>query len=267
MDYQKKAGNLFFFRFFNMAPRIVNNLFKKFVSFNVRIANFFNRHFPYFAATQSYHSEVLSRVDNFLGQQNNCDVLEVGGIDRPLLKRSSGFRYDGMDIEHRELCDNIYDNYYVQSIEEPIGNEYDLIISMTLLEHVKNNNASVAQMYKSLRTGGCLVHYLPSKNHPYSIILRLIGPKLQKKLVKILRPWAADVTGYPAFFDCCSPSEMKGLCKCSGFTHIEIIPFYRANDYFSFFIPCYIAVTLWENICKKFNWVQLCSGFVIIAKK
>lgn len=250
-----------------MVSNIIKNLIKKFVSFNVKIANFFDRHFPNFVETKSYRSVIHSCVDNYLSQYDNCDVLEVGGIDKPLLKKSSEYRYDGIDIEHKELCDKVYDNFYVQSIEQPIENEYDLIISMTLLEHVKNNNASVAQMYKALRPGGCIVHYLPSKNHPYSLILRLIGPKWQKRLVNILRPWAADVTGYPAFFDCCSPSEMKGLCKCSGFTHIEIIPFYRANDYFSFFIPCYIAVTLWENICKKFNWVQLCSGFVIIAKK
>ena len=69
-------------------------------------------------------------------------MLEIGGIDRPLLERSSRFRYDGLDIEYREQCEDIYDNFYVQSTEKSIENKYDLIISMTLLEHVRDNDAS-----------------------------------------------------------------------------------------------------------------------------
>jgi len=242
-------------------------LLKKFVSFNVRLSDYVARKFPYFVEEESYKEQLLSFVNKIVNEQGFCSVLEVGGIDRPLLKRSSKFRYDGIDIEYKAQCEKSYDNFYVQSIEQPIENKYDLIISMTLLEHIRDNDASVTQMYKALRTGGYTIHYLPSKYHPYSLALRIVGPKWQRRLVKTLRPWAVDIIGYPAFFDKSSPKEMRKLFNCKGFECVETISFFRANDYFRFFFPFYIATSLWENICKKLKWEQCCSGFVIIARK
>ena len=155
----------------------------------------------------------------------------------------------------------------MQSIEEPIPRAYDLIVSIGVLEHVSDNTLSLAQMHQALRTGGCIVHYAPCKYHPYSLLLRLVGPRIQKRLIRILRPWAAQVTGYPAFFDKCSPREMKRISGALGFREIRVVPFFRANDYFRFFAPAYILVTLLEEISKKLKWEQLCSGFIITARK
>jgi len=242
-------------------------LLKKFVSFNVRLCDYIARKLPYLVEEKSYQKQLLSLVNQIINERDFCSVLEVGGINRPLLKRSSKFRYDGIDIEYKAQCNKIYDNFYVQSIEEPIENKYDLIISMTLLEHVRDNDAGITQVYKAVQTDGYAIHYLPSKYHPYSLALRIVGPKWQRRLIKTLRPWALDITGYRAFFDMCSPKEMRKLFNSKGFTGVETMSFYRANDYFRFFFPFYIAVSLWENICKKLEWEQLCSGFIIIARK
>lgn len=242
-------------------------LLKKLVSLNVRLCDYLGRKFPHFVKGESYQEQLLSFVNERISDRDFCSVLEVGGIDRPLLKRSSKFTYDGLDIEHKPQCENIYDNFHVQSIETPIKKKYDLIISMTLLEHVKDNDASFEQIFNALKTGGQSIHYFPSKYHPYSILLRLVGTKLQKFLIKHLRPWAVDVTGYPAYFDNCCPKQIKILCTKKGFSNIHIIPFYRANDYFRFCFPCYLIVTFWENICKKFKLERFCSGMVIVLGK
>ena len=242
-------------------------MLKKLVSFNVKLARFIDRRFPGFVETKYYKDEVISIVDEFVHRQKSCSVLEVGGIDRPLLQRSSNIIYDGLDIEYKENCQSIYDNFYVQSIEDHIENRYDLIVSMTLLEHVKDNKAGMVQIYNALNPGGLSIHYFPSKYHPYSILLRLVGPGWQKKLIRTLRPWAVSMTGYPAFFDKCCPKDMRILCRQCGFEATQITTFFRANDYFRFCFPCYLAVTCWENICKKFRLQKFCSGFVIVTKK
>jgi SAM-dependent methyltransferase len=242
-------------------------LLKKFVSLNVRLSEFVERRYHCFVEEEGYTERLLHIVNNIVGERMFCSVLEVGGINRPLLQRSDKIRYDGLDIEYKQQCDNIYDNFFVQSVENPINFKYDLIVSRTLLEHVPDNDASVAQMYEALKYEGYVAHYLPSKYHPYSVILRLIGPKWQVRLIKTLRPWAADVTGYQAFFDKCSPKEMKKLFASKGFRNIKVVPFFRANDYFKFFFPCYIVITLWENICNRLKFEQLCSGFIIVAQK
>ena len=90
---------------------------------------------------------------------------------------------------------------------------------------------------------------------------------MQKKLIKLLRPEAAEVTGYPAFFDECSPNEMRRLFEASGFVDVDIRAFYRANDYFDFFFPAYLLVTAFEDLCRLLRWRFWCSGFVISAVK
>ncbi|MHC4556531.1 MAG: class I SAM-dependent methyltransferase [Planctomycetota bacterium] len=245
----------------------MNKILEKIVSFNVKQTQSFDRRFPRLVRNGCYRSEIVSLIDSFISQKEFSHVLEVGGIERPLLKRSERIEYDGLDIEYKDMYKEFYDHFLVQSIEEPILRTYDLIVSIAVLEHISDNTLSITQMYKALRTGGCIVHYTPSKYHPYSLILRLVGPRIQKRLIRVLRPWAEHMTGYPAFFNKCSPREMKKISRASGFKQIKVIPFFRANDYFRFSAPAYILVTLWENICLKLKWEQLCSGFIIIARK
>lgn len=242
-------------------------MLKKFASLNVKLTRSFDRRFPGFVESRNYRNEMLCFIDGLISQKKFSRVLEVGGINRPLLKRSERIRYDGLDIEYKDGYKELYDDFIVQSIEEPVRRVYDLIVSAGVLEHVPNNTLSITQMYKALTSGGYIVHYTPSRYHPYSLILRLIGPHAQKKLIRILRPWAAEVTGYPAFFDKCTPGEMKKRLRAAGFREIRVIPFFRANDYFRFFFAGYVLVTLIENICEKLKWEQFCSGFIITAKK
>lgn len=128
-----------------------------------------------------------------------------------------------------------------------------MIVSTTLMEHVRDNRAAVMAMFGSLSAGGTTCHYIPSGCHPYSLALRLIGPKMQRYLIPILRPGAESVTGYPAFFDYCTPGAMERLFRQAGFEAIEVAPYYRANDYFAFFVPVFLLVSLFENMCRLFN--------------
>jgi len=199
--------------------------------------------------------------------QHPGDILEVGGIDRPLLSKAPGYSYDGMDIDEKEACYEIYDHFLVQSVEEPIAGSYQMVISMTLLEHVRDNRASIRNIHAVLAPGGTTHHYVPSSNHPYSLLLRLVGPKWQKILIRQLRPGSVGETGYPTFFDHCTVAKMTALFRETGFVDIETVPHYRAADYFAFFLPAYVAVVCFENLCRRMAWASLASGFVISARK
>ncbi len=43
--------------------------------------------------------------------------------------------------------------------------------------------------------------------------------------------------------------------------------YYRANDYFAFFFPAFVAITAFENLCRRFDWSYFASGFVISGRK
>lgn len=239
------------------------NIIRVFICYNRKTSNYLLKKFPLFFNGPSYVNELLKRITSDIKKNDPSSIIEVGGIDRPLLNKRHNYQYIGIDIEEKEECYLIYDKFYVQSIESPLNSQGDIIISITLLEHVEDNTSSINNIFSALNPGGQTHHYIPSKNHPYSIALRLVGPTLQKKLIPFIRPDAVDVTGYPAYFDQCSPQEMRENFARAGFTNIEVKSFYRANDYFAFFLPLYLLVTTFENLCSLFNLSFFASGFVI----
>ena len=60
---------------------------------------------------------------------------------------------------------------------------------------------------------------------------------------------------------------VHGLFARVGFEDIKITHYYRANDYFGFFLPAFLLVSLFENVCMILGWEFFCSGIVISARK
>ena len=60
---------------------------------------------------------------------------------------------------------------------------------------------------------------------------------------------------------------MANLFEDVGFEDVQVTNYYRANDYFAFFFPAFVAVTAFENICKAFGRTYFASGFVITGRK
>jgi hypothetical protein len=222
---------------------------------------------PRFFDYPSYQQELQTRIDRAL-TEGATSVLEPGGIDRPLLERSESFRYDGLDLDEQPTCHEVYDHFWVQSVEQPIPGRYDLIISMTLLEHVPDNAAAARSIADALLPGGSTHHYVPGGYHPYALATRLVGPRLQRRLIRLLRPQVEEHTsGYATFFDHCTPAAMSRLFRDAGLVDIDCKAFYRANDYFAWLLPAFLFVTAFENLCRWLDWRVFASGFVISARR
>ena len=242
-------------------------MIRRLVEWNRQGARFLERRFQRVFGTEGSKIQLERRIRRELEERRPEVVVEVGGIDRPLLARGAGFEYVGVDIESQPECFRVYDRFIVQSIEQPLEVGADMLISITLLEHVPDNRAAVKAMFGALKPGGTTHHYIPSKWHPYAIALRLVGPQVQKRLIPLLRPHAVALTGYPAFFDNCTPAAMTRLFREQGFEILEVKPFYRASDYFAFLIPAYLAVVAFENFCAARDLRLFASGFIISARR
>jgi SAM-dependent methyltransferase len=239
---------------------------RRFVAANRALCQSFERRYSEFFGFPSYQDELRKRI---VASLEGCsgDVLEIGGIDRPFLSKDDEYRYVGMDIEEKPRCHDVYDRFLVQSVEDPIGGDYDLVMSITLLEHVRDNASSIANIFDALRPACETHHYIPGKGHPYALALRAVGPKWQTRLIGVLRPDSVEETGYPTYFDHCTARDMARVFEKAGFEDVQVRTFYRANDYFAFFFPAFVAVTAFENICKAFDWSYFASGFVISGHK
>jgi SAM-dependent methyltransferase len=239
---------------------------RRFVAANRALCRAFELRFPSFFGFPSYQDELRKRIVVSL-EECSGDVLEIGGIDRPFLSKNDQYHYVGMDIEEKLRCHDVYDRFVVQSVEDPIDGEYDLVMSITLLEHVRDNASSIANILDALRPARETHHYIPGKGHPYALALRAVGPKWQKRLIHALRPDSVEETGYPTFFHHCTARDMARVFEDVGFEDVQVRTFYRANDYFAFFFPAFIAVTAFENICRALDWTYFASGFVISGRK
>jgi hypothetical protein len=60
---------------------------------------------------------------------------------------------------------------------------------------------------------------------------------------------------------------MQRLFTQVGFQDVDIKAFYRASDYFAFFVPAYVVVALFENACALLDLRAFASGFVISARR
>ena len=242
-------------------------LVKGFVNVNRWLSQYVLRRFHRLASGGDYKGAVLKELKDFIGTRKHCHVLEAGGIDRPLLKKSPVITYTGLDIEYREQCREIYDNFIIQSIEDRLPGKYDVICSFTLLEHVRDNTRTIRTIHDALEREGMMIHYVPGGLHPYSLLIRLLGPRLSVALLTKFHPDVIGQSGYPAYFDHCTVGAMDRLCRRAGFTDVAFSCYYRANFYFEVFFPAFMTVTLWEDFCRLLNLKTFCSGFVITAKK
>lgn len=242
-------------------------LIRAFVRRNQALAHGMTRYWPTFFRSPSYLDELTRRIREDIERLQPRYVAELGGANRPLLARGVSYTFIGVDIDDRPECRASYDQFLVMNVENPLPTPVDMIISTTLLEHVQDNNRAIGSLARSLHPGGRMHHYIPSKWHPYSILLRFVGAAWQKRLIRLLRPEAAGTTGYPAFFDHCSPGQMLKLFRQHGFTDVEIVPFYGAAGYFDFFLPAFLLVRLHERVCTFLEVRALSSGFVISATK
>lgn len=206
-------------------------------------------------------------VEGLLAAQSELRILEVGGSSRPFLPKGSGTEYVGLDIDQVVSNTGVYDRWMIRSVEDPIPGTYDFVFSAYLLEHVPDNRSSVANMSNCLETGGHLICLFPCGFHPYSMATRLVGHRLQKWLIRMLRPESLGRTGYPVHFDHCTPKAFGKLLEQNGMVVEKRIVAWGASNYFDFFVPFFLAIKLFNRIAQLFRLQLFSSGMLVHARK
>jgi SAM-dependent methyltransferase len=251
--------------------RRMSNMLKWFVKINRDISGAFIHKFPKLShGHRIAAAEFEAYIDTLIERRGSgpFTVLEIGGIDRPRLKKDPRYRYIGLDVDVNDNCYEIYDEFYVQSVEEPIPAKADLIISKTVLEHVPNVRKAFQRMYDCLNQGGEMLHLVPGGYHPYSLANKFVGHEWQKKLIGLLLPPDyAKRLGYKAYYDLCSYRQMKRLISSFGPEHTSITPYWDAVVYFKFLFPLFLTVVAFNRIAEILRVGQVASYLVIYFKK
>jgi len=193
-------------------------------------------------------------------------ILEIGGSNRPLLKLTDKYFVVGCDIDNTKDYSNCYNEFHLGEINTMPHKEFDLIYSSYLMEHV----AAVEEMYniqfqKISSDGGKIVHIYPLGYHPYSIATKLADKlNLTRKLIKILRPEAFEVTGYKTYFNLGNIYELEKYFKNHPFVSDYSLKYaYSGSDYFAAIAPLGFAIELFNRLCEIFELRFFASNVIV----
>jgi len=201
-------------------------------------------------------------------------IYDVGGGKCPYLNYESKRHYKsyvvGVDISEEELNKapaGIYDKKVCADISCFAGeNEADLVICQSLFEHVKDVEAAITSLSGILKPGGLALIFIPSRNALYARLNRLLPQELKNKILSLVYPKMRNMLGFPAYYDRCTPKELKRLAEKNNFSVMEEYYYYN-SVYFYFLFPFYLFWRLWIVLFYIFSREQAAETFTLVLKK
>jgi len=144
----------------------------------------------------------------------------------------------------------------------------DLVMSRSVVEHIRDNAAFFANCARVLRRGGIMVHAFPGRYAPFALVNQVLPNRLARRLVAYLHPeWLEeDNYGFLAFYDRCYFSAVRDLLRCNGFENFSFDFLYYQSSYFNFFFPLYILMLAYDLIASALGIRNLASGIVVTAE-
>ncbi len=202
------------------------------------------------------------------------EVADVGGGKKPFVqaygKGVDERRYVGIDIDPDELkaapAGTYTETRVVDLLDPPqdLDGQFDLVICRNTLEHVTNNEIAVGSLVALLRPGGRCFIKLPCRKAAFAKLNTKLPNEFKRRLMHWVFPGKSG-DGFPAYYDRCTPAEMRGLLNAHGMVvRAESRRYW--SSYFSFFFPIYFIWRLFTILQYMFD-EDYCESFAIVFEK
>jgi SAM-dependent methyltransferase len=199
-------------------------------------------------------------------------ILDVGAGRYPTIgpaDRPRGCRYVGLDIEAEEIeaaGPKAYDESIVGDITVPLDRdeEFDLILSWQVLEHVSPLAQTLENLRRSLRPGGTMLAQLTGSNAAFARLGRLMPHALRLRIATRLLGHREEEK-FPTRYDRSSHNALERML--SGWSQVEIVPFYRGAPYFGFWRPLQRAYLAYESAVERRGRRNLATHYLVIAER
>ena len=188
-------------------------------------------------AWENYESTVLAMAQSF-GLKR---LLEIGGGRDPAFAASAGAAGLTLivnDIDPRELAllpsgfeTACFDVSGDISTRDDLVEQYDLVASRMVFEHVVDVEAAWRNVYRILKPGGVGLAFFPTLYSWPFVLNHLLPDALAKKIVETLFPSRKPDGSNPVFpphYDWCYGSEtkMRAMLDPIGFSQARVVPFW-----------------------------------------
>ncbi len=248
-------------------------MLRKFLNINVRISNALDSLLPAKArldGNKHFRSHYIPRA---YGEGHH--LYDLGGGSVPCIsleeKNRLGMTVTGFDISADELAAapaGVYDQAIAADLCTYVGKpEADSVVCQSTLEHVKDTNGAIRAIGSCLKPGGRAFLFMPSRYAVFAQINRRLPQKLKEKLLFALFPSkATGHDGFEAFYDHCTPKQIKALADAHGMD-VEEKQLYWISSYFTIFFPAFILWRMYQGLLWLLIQEQACETFCIVLKK
>jgi ubiquinone/menaquinone biosynthesis C-methylase UbiE len=254
-----------------------SNRAHKVVRFLVRVSEAFDRRFLPAELAVDGNQDFIHRIyRSYLFQ--GATVAEIGGGRHPLIsaaeKHELSLRVIGLDISASELKAapaGVYDETICADITQYTDcARADIAICAALLEHVRDTGAALRAIATFLKPEGVALLFVPSSSAAYAQINRLAPQSLKRWLLKAIYGSSPEVqaglTGFPAYYDRCTPRDICAMAQTAGLI-VQRLQVYFASSYFQFLPPVYVAWRLWQIAFKTIVGDQAAETFSVVLKR
>ena len=238
-----------------------------------QLSNKFDQWLPNKYSIDGHQDYGRSIVPKYL--KKNLTIYDVGGGKIPYItpekKNFLNATVIGLDIDKDELSkapEGSYDETICTDIAKFHGNQdADLLICQAVLEHVKDVEGAFTAMSSILKPGGLALIFVPSKNAVFARLNLILPQEIKKAILSSkLYPKSGDGSGFPAYYNKCTPLEFKKLARSNGFSVVEE-RYYYMSSYFSIFFPAYLIWRLWILLFHNLFKDQAAETFSLVLEK
>lgn len=147
------------------------------------------------------------------------------------------------------------------------GGAMDVVVTRSVLEHLRDSRAAVNEIHRILAPGGVCIHVFPARFSPFSLLNQIIPEKIARRLLFAFFPEWSDHCGFRAFYRNCDAQAMAKVHADAGFVIRTIECRYYQSIYYKFFVPLYIISLSYDAMAYLLNWPLLACQIFLVAEK
>lgn len=252
-------------------------LLDRFFSFNRRLSLALEARLPR-SFRQHLHTLYKFQVAEMVNRRSGQVVLDVGGgKDCPFLPYVDDPRSHvviALDCSEQQLRRNRYVTRRIvgdaaQAAFPVQDGLADLVVSRSVVEHIRDNTAFFENCARALRPGGTMVHAFPGRFAPFALINQLLPNWLVRRLIAYFLPdWVPEGNfGFIAFYDHCYYGAISRLLDRNDLHNVRYTCTYYQSIYFISFFPLFCLMVAYDLLIWRCGARNLASGILVTAER